>query len=495
MISTLITILIFVLIALLFLAAFVLIRTVTFAGKMKMEAAKTAEPEPVDEQRAAEHLSRALQVATISNLERTPAGYLPFVEFHQLLAEMFPRVHSKLQRERIADYSLLYCWPGSNPDLEPVLFAAHQDVVPVDPASLSAWPQPPFSGAVADGSVWGRGALDIKNQLIALLESVEILLERGYQPERTLYLGFGHDEETWGDGALAIVNWLKERGVRLSAVVDEGGSLMTGVLPGVEIPVALVGYGEEGYMTLRLSVDAAPGHSAMPPAQTAIGILARAIARLEAHPLPDYPRALTPLFKAIGPAAPFSLQVAFANLWLLGGIVRKRLLANPKTAAAIRTTTAVTMIQGGIKDNILPNRAEALVNFRLMPGDTIAGVCEHVRKAIRDERVALEAVGESAREAPAPSAVDTPVFASLSAVVAETFGGVPTAPYLVLGATDARHYTAISDQVFRFSPVLVTSEEMATVHGIGEHIPVEKLAGMVRFYNALIPAWTGGSEA
>ncbi len=484
-----ITILIILVVLLLFLLAFLLVRTAAFARPF--QPVEPVEGLPVDAGLVAEHLGAAIRCETYGTGQGDAPNRQGLLELHRLLEGLYPRAHATLKREVVNKYSLLYTWEGAQPGLPAVLFMAHQDVVPVDPASLPDWTYPPFEGRVVDGFVWGRGTLDIKNQIITLFEAVEGLLKAGYQPQRTVYLAFGHDEEILrGSGAEAIATVLGERMVTLAAVLDEGGSIVDGVLPGVKIPVAMVGTGEKGYLTMDLSVQGQPGHTARPPAHTTIGILAGALSRLEANPMPAHIGAVRPLFKGVGGFAPFFTQVAFANLWLFGGSVRRRIEANQSTNATIRTTAAVSMILGGVRENILPARARARVNFRLLAGDGVADICDHVRKVIHDDRVQLQVVEGRAWEASPSSPAGCPAFQCLATTTRKIFGNLPVAPYLVTGATDARKYTGLCENVYRFSPVVMDQADTARMHGTNERIAVDALEKMVKFFAELIPAWS-----
>ena len=477
---------------LLFLAAFILMRTQRFTRPLP--SFEPGEEVAVNQDAAAAHLAEAIRCETVSFSETQPASPESLLALHNVLLLNYPEVHNRLKCKAINEHSLLYTWPGSNPDLEGVLLMAHQDVVPADPQTLDKWEHPPFSGEIADGYVWGRGTLDIKNQLIAILEAVEHLLKSDFTPQRTIYLAFGHDEEIGGmNGAKAISRYLEEQGVRLAAVLDEGMPILRGALPGVEIPVALIGNCEKGFLTLKFSAELEAGHASTPPKQTAIGILARALTRLEEHPMPGHPERMQSLFQAIGGAAPLTTQMAFANLWLFKGLLNKKLSARPTTSAAIRTTTAVTIFEGGVKDNILPRQAEAAVNFRLLPGDSIRDVCDHVRETIDDERVQFKFMEGAAWEASPVAPTDNPAFQSVAETLQRVFGGFPAAPFMMLGATDSRHYAPIAENIYRFSPMMLEMDDLKRVHGLNERISVEQLGNMVRFFTLLIQRW--GTEA
>lgn len=440
----------------------------------------------VDVSGVAERLAAALRVETVSEGMHVRANEtLP--RLHDHLERSFPLVHAKLTRERVMDHSLLYTWPGRDPNAPPALLMAHQDVVPAA-AGTGHWTHPPFSGTVADGYIWGRGAMDDKGPLMAQLEAVESFLRHGLQPERTLYLAFGHDEELGGraQGARAIAALLQSRGVKLHYVLDEGLLVSEGIIAGTRRPVALIGVAEKGFATIRLRATAVPGHSSMPPQRGAIGRIGRAVAALEAHPMPARLEGVAAdMFTALAPEMATPQRWMLANLWLTSPLVRRALEKSPATNAMLRTTTAVTVVRGGVAPNVLPSTAEATVNFRLLPGDSADAVLAHVRKVVSEEDVEADF-----QEPPqAPSAISPHDAASYRAIrdsIVDAFGDVAVVPGLVVGGTDARHMTALTDQVYRFSPVRARQEDLGRIHGHDERLALSNYVEMIRFYQRLL---------
>jgi len=447
-------------------------------------------PDPeLDPLAAARHLSAAIRVETVSHENPVEDDPAQFTALHRVFEESYPLLHKAFTREVLEGGSLLYTWRGQDETLEPVLFMAHQDVVPADAHTLDQWTHPPFSGAIEDGFVWGRGSMDIKSQLIGVMEAVEHLLAAGFAPQRTVYIASAHDEEVLGTGAPRIVALLKQRGVRLQAVIDEGTAILDGVLPGFKGYTAAIAVTEKGYLSIRLITESGGGHSSTPAAETSIGILARAIDRLQSNPFRHSLKATEPMFRAFSPAASTLMKVAFANLWLFGGMVRRKLAALTETAASMHTTTAPTIFRSGIKENVLPSLAEAVVNFRILPGETIAQVLERVRLVISDERVKIETIATSAWEPSPVSPSETPAYRHISSVVRELHPGTTCAPNIMLGATDSRHFHAISDRVYRFTPIISSSGDLKRIHGINERLSLENLNNMVLFFHRLVQRW------
>ena len=435
-------------------------------------------PVDVEARPVAERLAAAIRFRTVSHGEEGTTEPEAFAGLRGWLEATYPAVHRVLGREVVAGHSLLYTWSGTEASLPPALVMGHQDVVPA--GADDDWAHPPFEGRIAEGHVWGRGALDDKASLVALMEAVERLVGEGFTPRRTVYLAFGHDEEAGGRGAAAVAALLAARGVRLESTLDEGQVVTRGIVPGVARPVALIGVAEKGYLNVELEVTDAGGHSSMPPPRTAIGILAAAVKRVEDHPLPACPQSMWRLLDVVGREMPFASRLAIANRWLFAPLLERTLARVPSSNAGLRTTTAATVIQGGVKANVLPPRARAVVNFRLIPGDTVAGVVEHVRRVVDDPRVTLRA--QEGQEPSRESSVGSAAYARLEAAVLRVFPEAVAAPALVLGATDSRHFENVSADTYRFAPLPVGPEDLARVHGKNERLAVADLGPAVAFY-------------
>lgn len=454
-------------------------------------AVQPAQRLALDERQLADRFAGSLRIRTISDSRSLEERGPHLTAFHDYLTLTFPLAHAALTREVVETYSLLYTWPGMNASLPPVVLMGHFDVVPVDEGTADRWTHPPFAGVVAEGYVWGRGAIDDKVNVLGLLEAVETLVAAGFAPERTVYLAFGHDEEVGGGGAAAIARLLESRGVNPLYVLDEGGAVSEGLVREVPAPIALVGIAEKGYLSLELAVESSGGHSSMPPKETAIGILSQAVSRLEAHPFRLRMSEVTRgMLLTIAPELPFAQRLAMANLWLFEPLVVRQFGADPRGASMLRTTTAVTMLRAGTKDNVLPVRAAAVVNFRILPGDDVASVTERARRTIDDARVSLRALADAWEPSPV-SDPESPAFVELEKTIHEIFPGAMVTPYLVVGGTDARYYAHLSSNVLRFTPMRLGSADMARLHGTDERLAVGSYADAVRFYVRLLENTTG----
>lgn len=448
-----------------------LINTITVKSKQADDAHIETADIDVDMDRASQNLSKALQFKTISYTDPQDFDYSEFLKLHQFIDESYPEVRKNLSKEVINNYSLLYTWRGSNTELKPLILCAHTDVVGVEEETLDQWKYEPFSGDIAEGKIWGRGARDNKCQVFAILEAVEYLLEHDYQPERTIYLAFGHDEEVLGEnGAGKIAQCLEERGIEAECLIDEGGAIVEGAVPGVHQKTALIGTAEKGYMTLKLSTDMDGGHSSDPEDEYSISVLNKALDKINEYSFADTIDVVKPMFEFAASEADFPMKSVYANLSLTQGILKNILSQSAETNSMIRTTKAATVFNSGFKDNVIPSHAEALINFRLMPGEKIEDTKEKIINIIDDERVKVELYGYY-NEAPEISSTDSESFRNIQKSLKEVFPDSISVPYFLSGGTDSKHYTNITDNIYRVTPSLKEKDEVG--HGVNERIQVD----------------------
>jgi len=473
------------LLALVALAAAVAVNTWRTPSRQLQVA--PADKVAVDAQAAAQRLAGAIPIRTVSGFEGVQRSDEAFRQFHAYLAQQFPKLHATLTKEVVGDNALLYTWAGRDPAARPIALMAHQDVVPIAPGTEAAWEVEPFSGAIRDGFVWGRGTWDDKGNLLAQMEAVEMLVAGGFQPRQTVYLVMGADEEVGGlRGAVPIAELLKSRNVRLDWVLDEGLLIADGVLPGLDKPAALIGLAEKGYATFFLSLDTPPGHSSMPPGRTAIGAMSAALARLEANPMPASIGGVAgEMFGTLAPEMRGFNRVALSNLWLFEPVVQRQLEKGPSSNAVLRTTTALTIVRAGNKDNVLPGRAEAAVNFRVLPGDTLESVQAHVRRTVADEAIAIKAYPGNSEPSPV-SPIDHAGYRTIQQSVRQIFPDAIVAPGLMIAATDSRHFSQVADAVYKFSPVRARAEDLPRFHGTNERISIDNYVEMIQFYHQLL---------
>jgi len=459
----------------------------TWRTPSRQLAAAPAPALVIDKEAAAKRLSGAIQFRTVSSLENPTANDAEFDKLHAYLAAQFPKLHATLKREVVGQKALLYTWTGSDPNAKPIALMAHQDMVPIAPGTEKAWSVDPFAGEIKDGFVWGRGSLDNKGNLMAQMEAIEMLIASGFQPKQTIYLVMGDDEEVSGlRGALPIAELLKSRGVRLDWVLDEGLLVLDGVLPGLSKPAALIGLAEKGYGTFFLSLDTAPGHSSMPPAHSAIGSMSAALARLEATPMPGGIQGVAgEMFSTLAPEMTGINRVMLSNLWLTRPLVENQLQKSPSSNAMLRTTTALTIVRAGNKDNVLPGRIEAAVNFRILPGDTIDSVEAHLKRALGNDAIQVKRYPGNSEPSPV-SPTESIGYRSIEQALRQTFPDAIVAPGLMTAATDSRHFSALSDSVYRFSPFRVKSEDLVRFHGTNERIAIANYGEAIQFYHQLL---------
>jgi carboxypeptidase PM20D1 len=470
---------------LLLTVAVVLARTFS-AGRVTTAPLEFQSP-PIDATAAAANMSKALRFETISFDEASDTT--AFELFRAWLVETYPRFHANAKRTIVAGGTLIYEWSGSDTSLKPIVLMAHQDVVPVP--QPDRWRQPPFSGAIVDGEIWGRGAIDDKSSLIAILEAAESLLRAGHTPARSVIFVFGHDEETGGNGGARVAaRLLADRGIKAEFVLDEGGLALNDA-PVANGPMSLIGIAEKGYLTLQLEVSVLGGHSNAPGTKTAVDTLAMAIVAIRGNDFPlRYAGVTRTMIETMAPHAPFVTRMAIANGWLFEPLLVRQLTATPQGAATLQTTIAPTMLQGSPKQNVLPSVATATINLRIMPGESLESVTAHVRESIGHLPVTITRTGPSIEPSPIAS-TDSGGYRLISGLAAQIFDA-PVAPLLIIGTTDSRHMKVLTDDIYRFSPMMLDLKDAAMAHGFDERISIENLGRMIAFYSQLL---VGGSAA
>ncbi len=469
------------------------------AGVTAVKAAKyvpenkdygTPTEEKVDAARAQEHLAKAISIPTISYPDKADVDFTQFEKFHAFLEEAFPLIHKTLEKEIVQEASLIYRWKGTRDDLDPIALLAHQDVVPISEGTEQDWEHPPFSGYNDGEFIWGRGTLDMKNHLIGVMDAVETLLEEGFQPERDVYLLFGQDEEVVASeegGAKSIMKVLKERGIRLDCVLDEGGAIIPVNVKGILNNKELVGIGiaEKGYVDFEITVNAKGGHSSQPPVHSGLGKLADVIKDLENN---QFKAELMPfvkeLFSNVGKNCTYPARLLMCNLNYLHPVLKYGMTKIPFTACLVRTTTAVTMAQGSPAANVLPQKASVTVNFRQMPGVTTADVEKHIRKVCRNKDIEVKVL--KAKEASKFSPTDSRAFNIIRELCMQDNKDSIVAPYLVMGGTDACYYEPICENIYRYAPYKVSVPLLRCTHGTNERIPIEAIAPAIAFFKRYI---------
>ena len=468
-------------------AATVAVRTATFAPADIADGSdvRLADVPAYDLNAAVANLGAAVQIRTISHQDAADDDVAEWDRLHSWLAATYPAAHAAMTREILPIRTLVYHWPGRDAARAPIILMAHQDVVPVTEGTEDDWKYPPFAGTIAENAVWGRGTVDDKGSLVGVFEAIEALAKDGFAPQRGIYLVAGHDEEVGGSGAAAAAALLKARGVRALYTLDEGSVVLRDT-PVIDGPAILIGVAEKGYATLKVTAEAPGGHSSMPPAETGVTTLARAVLAITDDPFPIEMRGPgAAMVEALAAHKGGTTKMAVANQWLLGPVLKRQLSASPSSAAAFHTTIAPTMLEGSPKENVLPQTASALINYRIAPWNSSAEVMARAKAAVGDAPVTLSWT----RPPNEPSRVSSSNSQGWNYVVAAARADAPdavVAPFLVVGATDSRSMGFVSEDVYRFMPMHLTLKETAMIHGTNEHMKIDSFRRMIDFYARLI---------
>ncbi len=460
------------------------------AASMKPEEIKTGKTRDIDidTDRAIKSLSEAIKCKTISHPNPDDVDWAEFEKLSWHIQKAYPLVHKKLNREVIADHSFLYTWEGSDKSLKPVALLSHMDVVPVMPGTESDWEHEAFSGYVDDKFLWGRGTLDMKHQLISVLEAVETLLSNDVVPKRTVYLCFGHNEEVVGSsggGAQAIAQTLLERSVRLGMVIDEGGAIVAGSTFGIDGDIGMIGVCEKGYADIKITAKHEGGHASQPPRNNGLVQVCDAVVKLEKNQFGK--RLIKPVeetFLELGKYMSFGMKVILANLWLFKPLFLMVLAKSNLTNAMIRTTTAPTMAEGSPAGNVLPQSANISINFRMLQGERTTDVLNHIKKIAANDNLKMEIL--RGKEPSEISPTDNAEFELIKSVTRKIHGGIPIAPYLMVGGTDSCYFECVTDNIYCISPFKLETDDLSRIHGTNERIELKQIEKGIRFFAEII---------
>ncbi|TWP28954.1 M20/M25/M40 family metallo-hydrolase [Apibacter muscae] len=459
-----------------------------------------------------QRLAGGIRIPTISTTEYEETNFKPFDEFKQYLRDSYPRVYNSLETTTINNYGLVFHWKGKNSTKKPILFLSHYDVVPVTGYNLdtiknspvifqpkdqpiapiqenkNSWDYSPFSGAVVNGRIYGRGTLDMKGMLFSILEAADQLLKEGFEPEQDLWFAFGHDEEVSGkQGAVNIAQFFKSKNIEFEAVYDEGGFIIAphSILESIGKPMALVGVGEKGFLTLNIEVEGIGGHSSMPPEKSSLVYAAEIIELLNSTQMDaEIIEPINNFLKNVGGEMGFTSRMAIANQWLLQPVLIKSLSKTPASNALVRTTTAITMAKGSDAPNVLSTTAEITVNFRILPGNTVKQVMDHVENLCKGYKVHIKTI--SSREPSKISSSQTDGFKKIESAVNKIYPGAIISPYITIGGTDAYKYQIVSNNIYRFMPIMVNQFEQRTIHNENEHISIDNYSKMIAYFKELM---------
>lgn len=459
---------------------FVLIQTITNKPSFnKQEVSLLALPE-----KAIDHMSAAIQISTETPNDDYQFDTATFMRYRTFLETTYPLIHKNLPRTIIDSFNYIYEWKGTDTSILPMVLMAHYDVVPVEASAIKLWHAKPYGGEIKENYIWGRGVLDDKSSMISILEATEAQLAKGFKPKQTILLCFGADEESSGKGATAVVKYFKSINKRFDLVVDEGGEISTEDNKSIKAPIASIGVGEKGYVTLVLTAQKAGGHSSIPASHTAIDMLSNAISKVSNHPMPAK---LTPPIEAYLKSISayndnFFQKMGLSNLWLFKSVVMNSMAENPNSNALIRTTLVPTVFNSGVRDNVIPTFAIAYINSRILPGQSSKDVFDYVQRTINDTSIKITYYKNYMTEPSPTTDVNSKYYKRVEKVVRSIVKDVVVAPMLMVGATDSRNYREISDGVVNFSPLT----DAKGYHGIDERMLISDFQKCFNFYTLLI---------
>lgn len=433
----------------------------------------------------ATHLGEAIRIRTISNQDYSSTDFNQYEKFLSFLRKTYPKVHEVCQMDRVNQYSVIYRWKSDAPEGKPILLTAHYDVVPAELSGMNSWELGPFSGEIKEGFVYGRGALDDKNQIISIMEAMEDKIRQGFKPRRDIYIALGFDEEVGGEkGAKAIASIFKEENIQFEFVLDEGGAVIDGIVEGLELPIGLIGVAEKGSSNIRIVTSGDGGHSSMPTNNSAIGKLGEIIRNIEKNPMPA--KLVSPVERMFKLMAPHmgKAGILLKHSKLFFPLLQKTLSKSSTMNSMIRTIISFTLTGGGEAENILPRTAWANANVRLLPGNTLDEVMEHMKNV--NKGIDFEMKIMNREEGSEVSPYDSESYQRIEKKIKQVFEDVKVMPYLMAGSTDSRKYSGLCDNIYRFSAVKMKQADLDSIHGVNERISIENLQQMVLFYRILL---------
>ena len=464
----------------LLLVAVIVVRTLSFRPKVSEK--REFDDVTVDVPHATDCLAQLVRCRTVSSRDPAMEDDAEFEKLISLLPQLYPNVAAKCEFMRFPDRAIVYVWRGKSSSA-PAVLMAHYDVVPVDE---EGWEKPPFDAVLENGVLWGRGTLDTKVTMNAALFAANQLIGEGFVPAEDVYFAFSGGEEVNGKGASRVVDYFEENGITPGIVVDEGGGVVENVFPGVKAPCGMVGIAEKGMLNLEYRVASGGGHASAPKPHTPVGELSAACCRMEENPFPAHlTKPVAEMFDTLGRHSTFLYRMIFANLWCFRGLLDHICRKNGgEMNALMRTTVAFTQMQGSKAPNVIPPNATMVCNMRLNPEDTMESAMAYVKKTVANDKITLTAL--DGMDPSRISRTDCDAWGKVVSAVEGTWRGTLVTPYLMVQCSDCRHWGRISDRVYRFSAMDLTSEERATIHGNNERIRTEAVGRAVEFYIRLI---------